>query len=912
MPIPLATPPGYPSGDYNANGTVDAADYVLWRKNPGAFPVNAYDTWRANFGATGGATNSIGFRKVGSNTLVLTGNNTYTGGTDFNRGVLSLGSAGAINSTGTLTFSGGTLQHTAVNTTDYSSRISTAANQAVSIDTNGENVTYASNLISAGGSLAKLGSGTLTLSGANTYSGTTSITAGTLKITGSHTGGDVYTIAPNSGDVADVLVEPGASISTASYMTVGLGGTGTVTQNGGSVDAGYWITLGEQTTATGYYNLVSGSVSTGNLGYQNLVLGFQGAGSFHQTAGDVYVNGALVVGWTGTATGNYLMDSGTVSVTGPIQLGLDGGAVGTFTMNDGSITCNDWVVTGTFGGTGHFYQYGGTIDTVIFDVAQNGGSSGDYHMDGAGSTITTAPGGFFAVGDYGLGTFDFLNGTINVGSGINGSLYVGSGDGGNGTMTQSAGSITVGDWSHIGNAGIGIYNMNGGSFSTGDNLVVGNTATGNGNLHVTAGTVTLVGNDPPYTGNILVGNDGIGAITIEGGAIELISTTTTTNSAYEALALMDESKAYDGNFFVGNESNGIGAVTQTDGDVNVNGNIFLGRAGVGTWTQSGGTTTVGLKSGGTGGDLIIGKLAGAFSPSVYQLQGGTLDVSRGSGMIALGAGSGSFEFTGGTLKVKSYNSSAFGGNLGDLVQNGSGSMFDVTGNDTTIEIGSYDLGAGSATIGSGHMLTIQLNVLNSSGVGEINVGQGGAAATLTVGGAVAVDTLNLNVGIVTTTSGVSVATALKGNGTITGNVTVGSGAQVAPGLSAGELDITGDFTLDSSSTVKIELGGLTAGTFDVIDLTGALAAAGSLEVSLINSFTPSPGNSWHIFDFGSQSGSFTLATPGGTWSYTAATGNLNYLSAGLGAGGAVPEPALGGLLAVALAGMCGANRRRSS
>jgi hypothetical protein len=37
-------------GDYNQNGTVDAADYVMWRKNDGT--QAGYDVWRANFGAT--------------------------------------------------------------------------------------------------------------------------------------------------------------------------------------------------------------------------------------------------------------------------------------------------------------------------------------------------------------------------------------------------------------------------------------------------------------------------------------------------------------------------------------------------------------------------------------------------------------------------------------------------------------------------------------------------------------------------------------------------------------------------------------------------------------------------------------------------------------------------------------------
>ena len=39
-----------PAGDYNQDGKVDSADYVVWRKNPAGFDVNAYDTWRQNFG----------------------------------------------------------------------------------------------------------------------------------------------------------------------------------------------------------------------------------------------------------------------------------------------------------------------------------------------------------------------------------------------------------------------------------------------------------------------------------------------------------------------------------------------------------------------------------------------------------------------------------------------------------------------------------------------------------------------------------------------------------------------------------------------------------------------------------------------------------------------------------------------
>ena len=53
----------------------------------------------------------------------------------------------------------GALQFTATNTTDYSSRFSNAANQKYAVDTNGQDVTLASNLTSVGSSFTKFGSG---------------------------------------------------------------------------------------------------------------------------------------------------------------------------------------------------------------------------------------------------------------------------------------------------------------------------------------------------------------------------------------------------------------------------------------------------------------------------------------------------------------------------------------------------------------------------------------------------------------------------------------------------------------------------------------------------------------------------------------------------------------------------------
>jgi hypothetical protein len=68
---PLPLPPTSIPGDYNLNGVVDAADYVLWRKNnntattlpndatPGTSPAD-YDVWRAQFGQSLGSGTGAG------------------------------------------------------------------------------------------------------------------------------------------------------------------------------------------------------------------------------------------------------------------------------------------------------------------------------------------------------------------------------------------------------------------------------------------------------------------------------------------------------------------------------------------------------------------------------------------------------------------------------------------------------------------------------------------------------------------------------------------------------------------------------------------------------------------------------------------------------------------------------------
>ena len=126
--------------------------------------------------------NSGGFTKLGAGTLTLAAANLDTGTTTFGAGTVNLGSAGAIAAAGNVTFTGGTLQYSAVNTTDYSSRIVNSSG-AISLDTNGQNITFAGALAASNsGGLTKLNTGTLTLNGSDLYTGTTTLAAGTLAL----------------------------------------------------------------------------------------------------------------------------------------------------------------------------------------------------------------------------------------------------------------------------------------------------------------------------------------------------------------------------------------------------------------------------------------------------------------------------------------------------------------------------------------------------------------------------------------------------------------------------------------------------------------------------------------------------------------------------------------------------------
>ena len=161
--------------------------------------------------------------KSGSGVLTLTGNNAYNG--TVNGGTLSVNNNAELGNS--LTLNGGTLQTTATGITLF--RSITLGAGGGTLDTDGNAVTL-SGAISGSGSLTKIGDGTLSLTGADTYSGGTDVEAGTLKLGASFAAS--YPLTVNGG----TLDLNGQSLTVSSlHGTVDADGNGgTITNNASS------------------------------------------------------------------------------------------------------------------------------------------------------------------------------------------------------------------------------------------------------------------------------------------------------------------------------------------------------------------------------------------------------------------------------------------------------------------------------------------------------------------------------------------------------------------------------------------------------------------------------------------------------------------------------------------------------
>ena len=290
--------------------------------------------------------------KTTAGTLVLEGTNTYTGGTTLGAGTVNF-TTGGLGTTGAVTFTGNsTLQYGASTTTDLSSRLAINTGVTGTVDTNGNNVTFATGFGASGsGALTKIGTGTLSLNAANTYTGLTTVNAGTLAI-GS-----------------------GGSLASGNALTLGASGLATFANAG--------QTLGAVSNANTTANALNFSASTGTVTLASL----SGAGNttFGSTAAIGTLSGGTV-NLNGSTSAITTLNAGTVNLGASTTLTLsDGTSAGAITGTGGSLTKTS---SGTLTLTGA-NTYTGlasvTQGTLVIGTAAGGNWAGNVTVSGSGT-----------------------------------------------------------------------------------------------------------------------------------------------------------------------------------------------------------------------------------------------------------------------------------------------------------------------------------------------------------------------------------------------------------------------------------------------------------------------------------------------------------------------------------------------
>ena len=230
----------------------------------------------------GGAISGSGaFNQIGTGITILTGSNSYGGGTTISAGTLRLGDGGSLGSGTALTLNGGTFDLNGHNQTvgDLSGTGGTITlGNALLIAGTADSTAFAG-AISGSGLLFKAGSGTLTLSGTNTYTGGTVIEAGTLRLgdgggSGSVTG-DILDNGALTIDRSDVFTFAASIFGNGTFSQAGTGTTiltdadtvkGATDISSGTLELGSGGSIVHDVTFTGAHAILQFDTATSQLG----------------------------------------------------------------------------------------------------------------------------------------------------------------------------------------------------------------------------------------------------------------------------------------------------------------------------------------------------------------------------------------------------------------------------------------------------------------------------------------------------------------------------------------------------------------------------------------------------------------------------------------------------------------------
>jgi autotransporter-associated beta strand protein len=791
----------------------------------------------AAYGLSSGSISAVlagsgGLNKTGSGTLTLTGANTYTGDTNISGGTLAVG-VGALGGGGDVHMAQGTtIQFTGSSFTttnnfyisgDPAFNVASGTTQTVSsviADDPGTGIP---------GVVEKTGAGELVLSGANTYSGGTIISAGQLTL-GTATVRDGMGGTTSSAIGTGILTLDGGALATSAYYTVY--NDILVNSTGGTINSG------------ANFLEIDGDITDGNApgtltiaGTTNSIVFLSGTNSYSgatvissgatlepfsfdslSASSNYTVNGALSLRALGGGTPTIKSLSGTGNVSNTtagnavLDIATASGQTATFS---GSIT--DYgggnphlgiAITGAgtqiFAGSGDTYSGGTTLTSGILGIgANNALGNGGVTLDG---------GTLQAEGNYSLGNTIQVNGTAGTvdanshalslaalvdGTGVTSgtSLVFGS--------TGGAGTVALtGDSSYTGaiqiNAGATLK-------QGGGNIMPGGAYLVNGGLQVSSATIASLNGSGTVQDS---GSGGALDIEIASGSASFSGIISDSGTGSDILALtkggagaqtLTGNNTYSGGTTLnagtlaagGSNAFGTGQLTVTGGTLEYAGGITLANA---TQFQSDTTLTVAAGTATLTGDISDDNPATAYA--VTKAGAGTLALSGANtgavtthldaGTLEIGTqnslGSGIYVFNGGTLKLD-----------GDYLVNNDIEVDDAGG---TLDIGNH-----AVTLGGD--------------LSEI----GGGTGYLSVGGAGSVT--------ITGTNNLTGGTAVAAGGTLTvanamalgsGAVSLGTGSTIT--FTNGSSSFGNQFTLDGDPIFDVDTGLTTT-------LTGAIADAAS-------------------------------------------------------------------------------------
>jgi autotransporter-associated beta strand protein len=881
------------NGDIVLNGIVSGGTnnvYALYKQGAGmwtfANPANTFDglyyqiggvtevTKLANAGeasslgqvSSGQNTFVFGFNGSGGGTLRFIGSTASTSDRAFSlRGATAAASntieAAGASSSATLTLTGGL---TAGAAGSYTARL-TGTNAGVN--------DYAGAIAdgSAGGTmgLVKEGSTTWALTGANSYSGATTVTSGTLKVGNGGTSGSL-----GSGSVtnnARLIFDRTNALTVANTIS----GTGTLEQAGTGVTL-----LTGNNSFSGPTLVSSGTLSVGNGG---------SAGTLGSSTATIAAGATLAVNRSDTFTlANAIGGAGRVLKQGANSLTLSGTNThtGGVSLAGGTLVVGGDAALGS--GTLTIAASGVTVSTTRSLVAPiDVAASGTLAAGGNPITLSGVLSGNGTLSKSGTGTLTLAG----ANSTFSGNLIIAGGAGGNSIVR--AGNVSA--------------------FGTGTVTILG----GGGN---TGSTFDLNGNSLDNSLVIGLGNSGVG----DAGALQ--------NSNAATPAVLNGGVSLGGEIYVGGAGdirfNGL-----VSGTINPANPYSLYKDGGGTWTFANTANTFAGFYYQVGGATEVTKLANQGQASSLGAPSNATENRVAFGFNGSGGGTlryiGGAASTSDRVFVLAGGTAA-SSNVIEASGSAAAATLTLTGSLSASRAGSYAATLGGTNAGVNEYAGLIGNGAGTVSLVKEGSTTWALTGTSTYTGPTTVSAGRLAVNGILGTTPVAVLAAaeLGGSGMIGGPVSVAGGGSLAPGNSIASL-ATGTASFAAGATFAYEVDStdpLSLGTAaDLLVVSGGLnldAGNGSLLSFTDLNSSPQPfinnttifalinySGSWNggLFSYGgtplADGSTFTVGSQQWEIDYNSPTGGSNYTSDYLPSSSfvtvmAVPEPATLALLAI--------------